>query len=148
MGSLVSAYGKATGTLGNYRRALRAFTAWLTQLPSNHTSFHPDDFTRTAFHIYMSELEKAGDSPSHRTLVKAAVNDFARGLIEEQGRLQRNPTPGVEIEAQPRADRGQAQAHWGLKVSTVALLSLQDIPASRLTDSVLHGGRERLASAS
>ena len=97
---LLTLSGKASGTIDNYRRALAAFATWLSQLPGNHTSFHPDDFTRTAFHTYMAELERKGYSPSYRNIVKSAVGGFARWLIEEQGLLQRNPTRGVEIEAQ------------------------------------------------
>jgi len=144
---------KASGTVENYRRALHAFAAWLTQLPGNHITFDPDDFTRTAFHTYMSELEKQGYSPSHRTLVKSAVSGFARWLIEEKDLLQRNPTRGVEIEAQPlmaprvltdeqrfvlktlveRADDGRGEAlfalgYWaGCRVSDVSHLKLADV---------------------
>ncbi len=150
---LLTLSGKASGTVDNYRRALAAFTSWITQLPGNHKSFHPNDFTRTAFHSYMAELERAGFSPSHRAVVKAAVSGFARWLIEEQGLLQRNPTRGVEIEAQPlmaprvltdeqrfvlktlveRVDNVRGEAlfalgYWaGCRVSDVSHLKLEDM---------------------
>src|SRR5574341_1007223 len=98
---LATLAGKAPGTLDGYRRALYAFADWLAQLPGNHTSFHPDDFTRTAFHTYMAELERRGYSPSYRNLVKSAISGFALWLIEEKDVLQRNPTRGVTIQAQP-----------------------------------------------
>lgn len=150
---LTTLTGKATGTVENYHRALCAFAAWLTQLPGNHVTFHPDNFTRTAFHTYMVELEKAGYSPSYRNVVKSAASGFARWLIEEKGLLQRNPTRGVEIEAQPlmaprvltdeqryvlktlveRADDGRGEAlfalgYWaGCRVSDVSHLKLADV---------------------
>ncbi len=150
---LLTLTGKAPGTVDGYRRALYAFADWLTQLPGNHTAFHPDDFTRTAFHTYMADLEREGYSPSYRNLVKSAASGFALWLIEDKGVLQRNPTRGLNIEAQPllaprvltaehrfvlkslieRADdlRGNALfalGYWaGCRVSDTAHLKLEDV---------------------
>ncbi|NCC34702.1 MAG: hypothetical protein EOM24_22205, partial [Chloroflexia bacterium] len=45
-------------------------------------------FTRTAVQIYFAELEEQGLSVSDRARRKAALNGFARWLIEEQRLLQ------------------------------------------------------------
>jgi site-specific recombinase XerD len=144
---------KAPGTVVNYRRALAAFATWLTDLPGNHITLHPDDFTRTAFHTYLAELERAGYSPSYRHVVKSAAGGFARWLIEDKGLLQRNPTRVVEIEAQPllaprvltdeqrfvlktlieRADDGRGNAlfalgYWaGCRVSDASHLKIENV---------------------
>jgi site-specific recombinase XerD len=144
---------KAPGTVSGYRRALVALTKWITQLPGNQKTFQPEDFTHTAFQTYMKDLEDEGYSPSYRNLVKSAASGFARWLIEEKGLLQRDPTRGVAIQAQPllaprvltddqryvlknlveRADdvRGEALfalGYWaGCRVSDVSHLKLDDV---------------------
>lgn len=104
--SLLAAYleslaGKAPGTLDAYRRALRHFLAWLQERPGSSATFDPATFTRTAAQVYFAELEEQGLSVSDRARRKAALNGFARWLIEEQGLLQRNPVRGVALPAQP-----------------------------------------------
>lgn len=92
---------KASGTVESYIRVLRKLTAWIAQQPGSDGQFQPEQFTRTAFETYLTQLEAAGYSPSHCTLVKAAAGGFARWLIEEKGLLRRNPVRGVAIAAQP-----------------------------------------------
>jgi len=93
--------GKAPGTITGYSRALQAFTGWLAERPGSSGDFEPSQFTRTAVQTYLTELEAEGYSPSYRILVKSALSGFARWLIEDQELLRRNPTRGLQIEAQP-----------------------------------------------
>jgi site-specific recombinase XerD len=98
---LESLAGKTPATLEAYRRSLRHFLTWLQAKPGCTTIFDPATFTRTAVQIYFAELEEQGLSVSDRARRKAALNGFARWLIEEQGLLQRNPMRAVALPAQP-----------------------------------------------
>lgn len=98
---LDSLAGKSPATLDAYRRALRHFLTWLRAKPGSDAAFDPATFTRTAVQIYFAELEEQGLSVSDRARRKAALNGFARWLIEEQGLLQRNPMRAVALPAQP-----------------------------------------------
>ena len=98
---LDSLAGKTPATLEAYRRSLRHFLAWLQTKPGCELAFDPITFTRTAAQVYFAELEEQGLSVSDRARRKAALNGFARWLIEEQGLLQRNPMRAVALPAQP-----------------------------------------------
>jgi site-specific recombinase XerD len=98
---LDSLAGKSPATLEAYRRSLRHFLTWLRAKPGCEAAFDPATFTRTAVQIYFAELEEQGLSVSDRARRKAALNGFARWLIEEQGLLQRNPLRAVALPAQP-----------------------------------------------
>jgi site-specific recombinase XerD len=93
--------GKAAGTTEGYLRALRKLIDWISERPGSGGQFTPSQFTQTALETYLSQLQKAGYSASHQTLVKAAAGGFARWLIEEKGVLQRNPARGVQVPSQP-----------------------------------------------
>jgi site-specific recombinase XerD len=90
---------QAPGTVTGYRRALEAFAAWLAERPGSDGAFQPAAFTKTAVGTYFAQLEQRY-SPSYRTLVKSALSGLADWLIEED-LLRRNPTRGLQIEAQP-----------------------------------------------
>jgi site-specific recombinase XerD len=62
--------------------------------------FAPEQFTATAVETYLEHLAASDYSVSHRARVKAALNGFARWLVEEQGLLRRNPVRGVVVPAQ------------------------------------------------
>lgn len=98
---LDSLAGKTPATLEAYRRSLRHFLIWLRAKPGCDAAFDPATFTRTAVQIYFAELEEQGLSVSDQARRKAALNGFARWLIEEQGLLQRNPLRAVALPAQP-----------------------------------------------
>ncbi|MEW5960436.1 MAG: tyrosine-type recombinase/integrase [Chloroflexota bacterium] len=93
--------GKAAGTAEAYQRALRKLIDWISDRPGSGGQFTPAQFTQTALETYLAQLQAAGYSASHQTLVKAAASGFARWLIEEQGTLQRNPARGVQVPSQP-----------------------------------------------
>ncbi len=97
---LRSLAGKATGTVDAYGRVLRQFTAWIAAHPGGGDGFRPEQFTRTALEMYLTDLAADGYSVSHRMRVKAVAGGFARWLIEEKGLLRRNPARGVEVPAQ------------------------------------------------
>src|SRR6266571_4962288 len=90
---------KSPGTIDVYQRVLRDFLLWLTERPG-HASFHLDQLTRTTVEMYMTALEEAGYSVSHRTRVKSVLSSFCQWLIDEHGLLKRNPTRGLELPAQ------------------------------------------------
>jgi site-specific recombinase XerD len=92
--------GKAAGTTEAYRRALRKLIDWISERPGSGGQFTPAQFTQTALETYLAELQAAGYSPSHQTLVKSAASGFARWLIEEQGALRRNPARRVQVPSQ------------------------------------------------
>lgn len=92
---------KSEGTIDAYMRILRQFTSWIIDRPGSGGQFRPELFTKTALEIYLEHLESNGYSISHRMRVKSATSSFAHWLIEEKGLLQRNPTYGVIIPAQP-----------------------------------------------
>ena len=98
---LDSLVGKASATVEAYRRSLRHFLAWLQAKLGCESAFDPTTFTRTAVQVYFVELEEQGLSISDRARRKAALNGFARWLIEEQSLLQRNPLRAVALPAQP-----------------------------------------------
>ncbi len=90
---------KNGGTVDVYQRVLRDFLRWLAA----YTEPSPSPFqqlTRTTVEMYLSILEKAGYSVSHRVRVKSVLSSFCQWLIDEQGVLQRNPTRSIEIPAQ------------------------------------------------
>jgi site-specific recombinase XerD len=90
---------KSPGTSDVYQRTLRDFFLWLTQR-SGYTPFPLDQLTRTWIELYMTSLEEAGYSVSHRTRAKSVLGSFCQWLIEEHGILKRNPARGLEIPAQ------------------------------------------------
>src|SRR5713226_4190602 len=90
---------KNPGTIDVYQRVLRDFLLWLDSRPG-HSSFHLDQLTRTTVEMYMTALEEAGYSVSHRTRVKSVLSSFCQWLIDEHGLLKRNPTRGLELHAQ------------------------------------------------
>lgn len=92
---------RPVGTIKVYVRLVRQFIEWLATRSGNDNSFQPQQFTKTALQTYLAYLEKQGYSPAHRNLVKSAASSFANFLIEDKGLLQRNPTRGLEIGAQP-----------------------------------------------
>jgi site-specific recombinase XerD len=92
-------YGKNPGTIDVYQRVLRDFLLWLTERPG-HASFQLDQLTRITVEMYMTALEEAGYSVSHRTRVKSVLSSFCQWLIDEHGLFKRNPTRGLEIPAQ------------------------------------------------
>lgn len=92
--------GKATGTVTGYIRALRKLTFWLDASMGGQGQFHADHFTQPVMARYLAELEQAGYSESHRTLVKAAIGGFALWLIQKD-LLQVNPVWGLSIATPP-----------------------------------------------
>jgi len=90
---------KSPGTIDAYQRVLRDFLLWLAERPG-HASFHLNQLTRTMVEIYMTSLEEAGYSVSHRTRVKSVLSGFCQWLIDEHGLLKRNPARGLELPAQ------------------------------------------------
>src|SRR6266571_4531861 len=90
---------KSPGTIDVYQRVLRDFLLWLDSR-SGHSSFHLDQLTRTTVEMYITSLEEAGYSVSHRTRVKSVLSSFCQWLIDEHGLLKRNPTRGLELPAQ------------------------------------------------
>ncbi len=98
--------GKSPRTVDAYTRVLRQFLSWLAEKPGNGDGFQPEQLTRTALEFYLAELRKAGYSTSHQSRLKSAVSGFANWLIEEKKLLQRNPTGGIKLPAEPlRAPR-------------------------------------------
>jgi site-specific recombinase XerD len=90
---------KNPGTIDVYQRVLRDFLLWLAEHPG-HASFHLNQLTRTTVEMYMTWLEEAGYSVSHRMRVKSVLSSFCQWLIDEYGLLKRNPTRGLELPAQ------------------------------------------------
>lgn len=90
---------KNPGTIDVYQRVLRDFLLWLTERPG-HGSLRLDQLTRTTIEIYMTVLEEAGYSVSHRTRVKSVLGSFCQWLVDEHGVLKRNPVQGLEVPAQ------------------------------------------------
>lgn len=86
-------------TIDIYQRVLRDFLLWLDSRPG-HSSFHLDQLTRTTVERYLTSLEEAGYSVSHRTRVKSVISHFCQWLIEEHGLLKRNPARGLEVPPQ------------------------------------------------
>ncbi len=106
LGALVDAYAqvlasKAPGTTDAYLRALRQFITWLAQRPAGVGYLRPEQLTKTAVETYLAHLRATGYSVSTQARAKAAISGFAQWLIEEQELLQRNPTRGVALPAQP-----------------------------------------------
>jgi site-specific recombinase XerD len=90
---------KNAGTIDIYQRSLRDFLLWLAEYTESSSSpFH--SLTRTTVEMYLSALEKAGYSVSHRVRVKSILSSFCQWLIDEQGLLKRNPTRNLEIPTQ------------------------------------------------
>ncbi len=90
---------KNSGTIDVYQRTLRDFLLWLTERPE-HRLFSFEQLTRTSVEHYITSLEEAGYSVSHRTRVKSVVSSFCQWLIDEHGLLKRNPARGLEIPPQ------------------------------------------------
>ncbi len=90
---------KNPGTIDVYQRVLRDFLLWLDSRPG-HSSFHLDQLTRTTVEMYITSLEEAGYSVSHRTRVKSVISNFCQWLIDEHGFLKRNPARGLEVPPQ------------------------------------------------
>lgn len=90
---------KNLGTIDVYQRVLRDFLLWLDSR-SGHASFCLEQLTRTTIELYITSLEEAGYSVSHRTRVKSVLSSFCQWLIDEHGLFKRNPTRGLELPAQ------------------------------------------------
>jgi site-specific recombinase XerD len=90
---------KTDGTVDVYQRVLRDFLLWLAQYTGSPSSPF-QHLTRTTVELYLSTLEQAGYSISHRIRVKSVLSNFCQWLIDEQGLLKRNPTRLLEIPAQ------------------------------------------------
>lgn len=90
---------KNPGTIDVYQRVLRDFLLWLDSRPG-HSSFQLDQLTRTTVEMYITSLEEAGYSVSHRTRVKSVISNFCQWLIDEHGFLKRNPARGLEVPPQ------------------------------------------------
>src|SRR5436309_15029657 len=87
---------KNPGTIDVYQRVLRDFLLWLTER-SEQASFHFNQLTRATVEMYLTCLEEAGYSVSHRTRVKSILSSFCQWLIDEHGLLKSNPTRGLEV---------------------------------------------------
>jgi site-specific recombinase XerD len=90
---------KNPSTIDVYQRVLRDFLLWLDSR-LGHASFHLDQLTRTSVEMYITSLEEAGYSVSHRTRVKSVLSSFCQWLIDEYGLLRRNPVRGLELPTQ------------------------------------------------
>lgn len=93
--------GKAKGTIEAYLHTVRHVMAWIADRPGHGYHFLPQQLTKTAVEMYLAQLERKGYSLNHRARVKSTISTFAHFLIEEKGLLQRNPTRGVNLPAQP-----------------------------------------------
>ncbi len=90
---------KSPGTIDAYQRVLRDFLLWLDSR-LGYAPFPLDQLTRSTIETYMTSLEGAGYSVSHRTRVKSVLSSFCQWLIDEYGLLKRNPTRGLELPTQ------------------------------------------------
>jgi site-specific recombinase XerD len=90
---------KSPGTRDVYQRVLRDFFLWLTERPG-HAPFRFEQLTRTTVERYLTSLEEASYSVSHRVRVKSVLSSFCQWLIDEHGLLKRNPVRGLELPAQ------------------------------------------------
>jgi site-specific recombinase XerD len=96
---------KHPGTIDVYQRVLRDFLLWFSP-PPGPLSSHLDQLTRTTVESYLTSLEEAGYSVSHRRRVKSVISHFCQWLIDEQGLLKGNPTQGLAVPSpQGRAPR-------------------------------------------
>src|SRR5689334_7379745 len=86
---------KNPGTIDVYQRVLYDFLLWFSQQPE-HISSRLDQMTRTTVESYLTSLEEAGYSVSHRRRVKSVLSNFCQWLIDEHGLLKSNPTRGLE----------------------------------------------------
>jgi site-specific recombinase XerD len=92
--------GKAKGTIDAYLRTVRHLMDWIADRPGHEHHFLPQQLTKTAVEMYLTQMEQDGYSLNHRARVKSTISTFARFLVEEKGLLQRNPTRGVDLPAQ------------------------------------------------
>lgn len=91
---------KDDATRDAYGRILRQFGAFVARLPGMGHTFQPAQLTPTVIERYLAALKEQGYSVSHRSRVKSVLKQFCQWLIEEQGVLSRNPTRGIEVNAQ------------------------------------------------
>lgn len=91
---------KDEATAEVYGRILQQFTAWVPTLPGYTSPFTPSQLTTTVVESYLTLLKDQGYSVSHRARVKSVLSGFCQWLIEEYGILPRNPTRGLEVQAQ------------------------------------------------
>ncbi len=91
---------KDAATAEVYGRILHQFTAWVPTLPGYTPPFTPSQLTTTVVEHYLSLLKDQGYSVSHRVRVKSVLSGFCQWLMEEHGVLPRNPTRGLEVQAQ------------------------------------------------
>ncbi len=91
---------KDEATAEVYGRILQQFTAWVPTLPGYTPPFSPPQLTMTVVEHYLSLLKDQGYSVSHRSRVKSVLSGFCQWLMEEQGALPRNPTRGIQVQAQ------------------------------------------------
>jgi site-specific recombinase XerD len=90
---------KNDNTVDVYQRVLRDFLLWLAAYTEPSLSLF-QQLTRATMEMYLSTLEQAGYSVSHRVRVKSVLSSFCQWLIDEHGLLKRNPTRSLEIPAQ------------------------------------------------
>jgi site-specific recombinase XerD len=83
-----------------YLRILRQFGEFVARLPGMGHTFQPALLTPTVVERYLTALKEQGYSVSHRSRVKSVLKQFCQWLIEERGVLSRNPTRGLEVNAQ------------------------------------------------
>ena len=111
---------KKPGTINVYQRVLRDFLLWFSPQPG-HISSHFDQLTRTTVESYLTSLEEAGYSVSHRRRVKSVLSHFCQWLIDEHGLLKRNPTQGLAVPSpQGRAPRRLSDEQRALLQTLVA----------------------------
>lgn len=92
---------KSDKTVDAYVRSVRQFSDWIAEKPGSGGTFKVELFTKTAFEMYLEELDRKGYSVNHRQRVKSALSSFAEWLVEEKQLLSRNPTKGINIPVQP-----------------------------------------------
>jgi len=83
-------------TVEAYRRVLRKFAAWMSELPGHDKQFHPEYITRPLIEIFLDTLP----SSSYKNQAKSALSGFCIWLVEDKQILSRNPTRGVVVPAQ------------------------------------------------
>jgi site-specific recombinase XerD len=75
------------GTIDVYQRVLRDFLLWFAEL-SGQASSRLEQLTGTTVEMYITPLEEAAYSMSHRTRVKSDLSSFCQSLIDEYGLLK------------------------------------------------------------
>jgi site-specific recombinase XerC len=91
---------KPAVTRDAYRRILQQFAGFAATLPGMEHQFMPGKITGTMVDAYLSTLQEAGYSVSHRQRVKSVLKGFCQWLLDEQQVPTRNPVRGVIVSAQ------------------------------------------------